>query len=426
MANCEVRTAYRCSTYERTVATMRVVDWTLPAEVTAGEPFTIQIRYRLDSIETRDPGNNLQYFPPIYDGICTHVWSIIHLQYWVWRLAEMGLTLIENPPAEMPTGMAPGETKVNFHNRFDITAGDTFTYTFTGTIEQLLGRQFNESTVVNLAWSVYGLIWGMYEPDDLFPWNWNPTQEFTEFSRVTWLPHQIQVNVPPPPPPEPYPQFDRDRCSISKDTVAPTESFDIRITIDNRNETSGTYYIVCYCEGEKLQLATGTIAGGGTEQETIPVTANELAQAQITEDRYLTFVVAVENEEEETDRLQVYSITVTLDGLGATLSGMVTDKLGQYLAGVAVSIPGQQTSTDTYGAYTLEGLDPGTYEVTFQKAGYWPVTKTKKVVEGSNTLNVEMTPDTEPEPGISWPTVLGAVAVITGVVIIAKGGKRHA
>ncbi|MBA7579690.1 hypothetical protein ES708_21566 [subsurface metagenome] len=78
--------------------------------------------------------------------------------------------------------------------------------------------------------------------------------------------------------------------------------------------------------------------------------------------------------------------TVTMDrnkvvvahfvALAANLSGIVTDSdTGYALAGVKVTIDGKVDYTDASGAYAFAGLTPGSYTVTFEKAGYETITR---------------------------------------------------
>lgn len=60
----------------------------------------------------------------------------------------------------------------------------------------------------------------------------------------------------------------------------------------------------------------------------------------------------------------------------ANLYGVVTDAdTGAAIQGVKVTIDGLITHTDSSGVYGFEGLDPGTYTITFEKEGYETVTK---------------------------------------------------
>jgi len=55
----------------------------------------------------------------------------------------------------------------------------------------------------------------------------------------------------------------------------------------------------------------------------------------------------------------------------ATLYGVVTDAdTGYPIEGVKVTINGLVTHTNSSGAYAFEGLTPGSYTITFEKAGY--------------------------------------------------------
>jgi hypothetical protein len=429
---CEAWEAYPANTNQRTAATMDFVlnECIFPSSVNAGEPFVIKVVYKLCTIETRN--GDLSHFPG-YDGIWwRYIFAQQEIEYWVWKLVEMGLTFMENPPANMnQTKMLTGEIKVDSHGRSGISPGDKFTYTFSGTIEQLLGRQFSTPTTINLAWSLYGLIYGWYEPSDWWPWNWIPSENFLDFSRVCWIKHSIQVDVLPPAPDFPDPTFNVDLCSVSKTTVAPNEQFTIRVTIKNQNETGGSYSIGCYCEGNYLALATGTIGAKESHFVPINVTANQLAQRLITTSKYLAFTIAVSNDQGETDRWTPAAIAVIVSTPPeiANLTGLVTDKqTGAGIAGVSVTILGYSASTDSSGSYTLQGLEPGPYDITFSKFGYWDEIKSKTLASGQNILSITMTPTTEPQPGKTpWGLIAaGAAGIVTIVVVASKmrGAKQ--
>jgi hypothetical protein len=282
-----------------------------------------------------------------------------------------------------------------------------------------------------LAWSLYGLIYGWYEPSDWWPWNWIPSENFLDFSRVCWIKHSIQVDVLPPAPDFPDPTFNVDLCSVSKTTVAPNEQFTIRVTIKNQNETGGSYSIGCYCEGNYLALATGTIGAKESHFVPINVTANQLAQRLITTSKYLAFTIAVSNDQGETDRWTPAAIAVIVSTPPeiANLTGLVTDKqTGAGIAGVSVTILGYSASTDSSGSYTLQGLEPGPYDITFSKFGYWDEIKSKTLASGQNILSITMTPTTEPQPGKTpWGLIAaGAAGIVTIVVVASKmrGAKQ--
>jgi protocatechuate 3,4-dioxygenase beta subunit len=59
-----------------------------------------------------------------------------------------------------------------------------------------------------------------------------------------------------------------------------------------------------------------------------------------------------------------------------TLTGKVTDSAtGAAISGVTVSLAGTNTTTDSSGNYGFTGITPGTYVITFTKAGYNTVTR---------------------------------------------------
>ena len=84
------------------------------------------------------------------------------------------------------------------------------------------------------------------------------------------------------------------------------------------------------------------------------------------------------------------------------LSGRVTDARGVALIGVAVEArpmgaagPVQAATTDSGGLFTLGGLEPGTYDVTFRLAGFREVARAGAQVGAgaASTLDVEMAVD---------------------------------
>jgi len=57
------------------------------------------------------------------------------------------------------------------------------------------------------------------------------------------------------------------------------------------------------------------------------------------------------------------------------LTGVVTDAdTGKPIQGVNVAIAGLSALTDSKGSYTINNITPGTYPVTFAKAGYQGLT----------------------------------------------------
>lgn len=410
------------SDYERTAATIIFLldECIVPSSVNVGEAFDIQIKYKLCTIETRDPDGRLVNFPG-YDGMYYYYRNPIrtNMAYWVWRLQAMKMTFLGNT--------------VQQYGRGAISPGDEFIYTWHGTIEELFPEeQFTATTIKTLFCRIYGLIYGWHEPSDWWPWNWSPSENFFDEIAVDEAHCDIQVNVPPPPPPPPYPTFNIDLCSVSKATVAPNESFKIKVTIENQNEGSGQYYIDYYCEGNQGELAAGTIGGLATKSHTFSVTANQLAQRSIIASQYLAFTIAVSNDEGETDRWTpaAIAVIVTEPPETANLSGRVSDKqTGLALAEVSVSTAGYSASTDSSGHYALEGLEPGVHDIRFSKSDYWEETKSKTLNVGQNTLNFAMTPTTEPpppEPSFPWALIGAGAATIIGVILILKGVERGA
>jgi hypothetical protein len=58
------------------------------------------------------------------------------------------------------------------------------------------------------------------------------------------------------------------------------------------------------------------------------------------------------------------------------LTGKVTDSAtGAAISGVTVTLAGTTTQTDSSGNYGFTGITPGSYTVTFAKAGYNTVTR---------------------------------------------------
>jgi len=400
------------------VATARFVveKCVAPVEpVTPDEIIDIEITYKLCDIIIYDPHNEIARWTAFNpDG--AEVWILVDLGpfhfkrfLYIWRLTEISLYL--------------NDFKLQAVKRKNAQPGNEFTWKFHGTMKELLGREVTESAIT-LTWQIgYETLAGVNV--EWWPWDADVRVYMDEYISEISLSRTIPIRFPGPP----YPVFNRDLCSISKTTAAPNEKFDIKVTIENQTEDKGNYFVNYYCEGNQGELATGTIDGYGTKSHTFRVTANELAQRSIQESQYLSFTIAISNDEEETDRWTPAAIAVIVEVPPETadLSGRVTHKqTGVALAGVSVTIAGYySTSTDSSGYYALKGLEPGTYQIKFTKAGYWEQIKSKKLIAGENTLNLAMTPITEPEPGkIPWG-LIAAGAGITGLMVILPKVKRE-
>lgn len=426
----------KTSIYDREVARMEIVknECVVPSTVQPGEVFQIKYVYRFCTEEYRCKGWHHQPAgtgipcPPLEDlgnwhgGFRAGTWGlypvVFYHHFWVWRLLNMKAY--------------HQDVNVETHTRDTLSPGDKFTYTWQGTIEELTGQEFTEPTTVIDHFEITGFIYGYYGNEALGPpwnpWSWPLEVNWIQEHWVDGIDVEIYVDVPPPPPPPPTPIFNRDLCAVLKDQVSPTEQFGIRISIDNPGDGEGYYYIGCFCEGSYLELADGTINKQSSKTFPLTVTANQLAKRQITESQYLSFTITVGNEDQETSRWTPAAIIVTVSATKANLNGRVTDKVTeQALAGVLVSLAGtgSSTSTGSDGRYTLEGLEPGAYTISFTKSGYWDVTKSKTLVVGNNTLYVELTPETEPPPGQVNPwLVVGAAGAGMAALLLLRPKKK--
>jgi hypothetical protein len=94
------------------------------------------------------------------------------------------------------------------------------------------------------------------------------------------------------------------------------------------------------------------------------------------------------------------TITVTLDAQG-TVSGTITDSLGNPLDGATVMIQsasnlqqGYTASTAADGTYSLSGVAPGTYDVTILAPGYLATTQAGVEVSTNATVNASLAQST--------------------------------
>jgi hypothetical protein len=428
-SNCDGQVLKNFATAtQRTLATVEFVasECIIPDKIDIDEMLDIKIVYKLTTIEKRNYKGILAHFDSsYYDGgfSIENITIPIYIRYWIWHFSQMDL------------GVRQGITNPQYvvtqsQHRASMSPGQKFTWTFHGTITQLLGERPSQSGSVTVGWALTGWNYGWYDPSDFWPYNWNPpTNFFEECEGGCELTKTIQVNLIPTPP---YPLFNLDLCSVSTESVAPNESFDIKVTIVNQNQYSGAYKIDCYCSGNKTNLVTGTIGGNATKIQTFSVMASQLANQEFTESQYIFPEIAVSNSGGETDRWPLAEIAVIVipgSEIG-TLSGRVTDKkTGLALSGVSVSTVSKMVMTNSSGNYALGELAVGPYNVKFSRAGYWAETKSKTIIAGENTLNLAMTPESEPPPDHEIPWELIALAGLGGVVAVVfivakKRGKQ--
>lgn len=186
-------------------------------------------------------------------------------------------------------------------------------FEFNGTIEDLIGRPLEpgeEILTIELA-TVYFNIY-MYISDErrTIPGTaWDTYASYNKFPDMEGpiLMWTVKILDPVPPPSPPHPIFIPDLCSSPTRELAPDEQFAIKVTIVNQNEYyGGEYYVGAYCEGNYIDLVTGTINAGQQKSQTFTTTANTLIGGQITESRYLPYIVVTGyidvGVKEETDR----------------------------------------------------------------------------------------------------------------------------
>jgi hypothetical protein len=416
------------SAYDRELATVEFLtdECVIPQRVDIDEVFDIKIVYEL-TVQKRDYDGMLQHFPFVWDGGFYYKPLGFCICFWVWYLLNWYL--------EVRQGVkSPKYVVAKTHSHSD--AGQKLTWQFHGTISQLLGETVQPGASVTVGWRISGRNIGYCTPQDMWPYEWNLLEDYKfdgPCNESIGFTTTIQVNATPTPP---NPVFKPDECSASKQSVYPNESFNIKATIENKNQYSGNYTIDCYCEGNKTTLATGTISGYQTVSKTVSVTAAQLADKEFTQSQYIDITLAVSNSQGETDRVgpaevKSFEIAVIVTGEEevGNLSGKVTDKkTGDALSGVTVSTAGRRTTTNSLGKYSFSNLTVGSYTVKFSKTGYWEETKSVTIKVGENTLNVAMTPTSEAPPTapgeIPWTWLgIGAVAIMALALILPKKEK---
>ena len=318
------------------------------------------------------------------------------------------------------------------------------------TIEDLVGHPITESGYYTITFDLifnWFINWDRYYcipiiPGCLWRYDWSGSCRPASIDKCTisTLTYRVYVNVPPPPPPPPPDlHFYLDLCDVDKETVTPTEQFHVKLAIENYNDTSGPFYVGCFCKGAYQQLWTGTIVPPNIPTKTLTVTVNQLAQQPITKSQYLAFTFTVsntpgnpppdatiDNPDGITGRWTPAAIYVNVETPPpetANLSGRVTDKSGG-IGGALVTAGDYSGYTDASGYYSLQGLAVGTYTIRVTATGYDDVSKVKTLVEGNNTQNIVMTAPGEPG-GTSWSKILGGAAVLAGVeIVLSQAGKK--
>ena len=96
----------------------------------------------------------------------------------------------------------------------------------------------------------------------------------------------------------------------------------------------------------------------------------------------------------------------------ATLYGEVTDSVtGEAISGALITLDGSQAYSDADGNYIFEDFDPGEYTLQFSKENKEVAMADITLYEGTNELNVPLTPIPPP------------VANLNGVVTDAQTGS---
>ncbi|HYC50430.1 MAG TPA: carboxypeptidase regulatory-like domain-containing protein, partial [Gemmatimonadaceae bacterium] len=110
--------------------------------------------------------------------------------------------------------------------------------------------------------------------------------------------------------------------------------------------------------------------------------------------------------------IETIELAVDRNARNATLSGTVLNaQNAQPLPGVEVSITalGRSTTTDDRGAYRIASIPPGSYEITYRRVGYTPLTETLDLAARRN---------------VNRQVVLGTVATLEAVEVRADASLR--
>ena len=411
--------------FQRTLATVEFVEsqCIIPSSVDMDEVFDLKIVYRLATIEKRNYNGILDHFDPgVFDGgfYKTYYDMVVpYMAWWTWHFSQLQFWVQKGIGS-------PGWELTHNIGRALMNPPQTFTWTFRGTISDLLGQTPLEEGPVEVAFALSGTNTGWHDPADYWPYDYVMQNNwFGPCEGMVVLKKSVAVSFTPT---QPYPLFVPDGCSVSKESVQPNETFTVKTTIVNQNQYSGQYSIDIICLGHTTNLAAGTIAGNQTLIKSKNFTMNQLAGQEITDDRMIDIVATVSNIEGEKDRLPPWQIAVFVtpgQDVG-NIAGIVKDITTNLpLSGVSVSTVGRTVITNSSGYYTFNALVVGRYSVEFAKTGYWPTTKEVNVTADlTTTLNVSLTPTTEPPPAegeIPWKWVGIGVLGVAGVALIGKG-----
>ena len=72
-----------------------------------------------------------------------------------------------------------------------------------------------------------------------------------------------------------------------------------------------------------------------------------------------------------------------------SISGRIVDSTGTGIPGVSVSVSGTTVSTDSDGYFTIQGIESGTYTITYSKDGYSFISYSNQVTIGDSSLELE-------------------------------------
>ena len=237
----------------------------------------------------------------------------------------------------------------------------------------------------------------------------------------------VEVDVPSE---EVYPDPEITQAYISKTTVAPDEQFTITLTVHNRSDTEGAFYLGYSCLpgvpwNEEIRE---TIGADETRTYELPFTAESLAGRVFETSQYISARFAVGFVEPTLPRPDTETFTWTTPGIAvivteppppkADLYGIVMDKDSIPIVGAIVKIGSRTIESAANGAYSFVDIDPGSYTITCTKEGYWDYTASISLVKGDNTKNITLTPTSEPQPPPEGEFPWLALGIGTGALAV--------